>query len=116
DGSATDNKSGPLSGDSSLRQLKSDLRAIITSPAINIEGSLKTLNQIGISFGAVGSALGSTNTLKFDEAVFKTAMTNDSAGVQNLLSALTLTPTLEPGGTGSITGMTGTFAGNTPGR
>lgn len=116
DGSTANNTSGPLSGDSSLRQLKSDLRSIITSQAINIEGSMVTLNQIGISFGAPGAALGSTNTLKFDEAVFKTALTNDSAGVQNLLSALTLTPTLQPGGTGSITGMTGSFAGTQPGR
>ena len=116
DGSATNNTSGPLSGDSSLRQLKSDLRSIITSQALNIGGSLTTLNQIGLSFGAVGSALGSTNTLKFDEAVFKDALSNDAAGVQNLLSALTLSPTLEPAGTGSITGMTGTFAGTQPGK
>lgn len=116
DGATQNNSSGPLSGDSSLRQLKSDLRAIITSQAINIEGSMKTLNEIGLSFGAVGSALGSTNTLKFDEAKFKDAIAKDASGVQNLLSALTITPTLEPGGTGSITGMTGTYAGTQPGR
>jgi flagellar hook-associated protein 2 len=116
DGSKENNTSGPLSGDVSLRQLKSDLRSIVTSMGVNINGSYTTLSQIGISFGAVGSAVGSTNTLQLDETKFKAALADDPAGTQALLSALTLSAALEPGGTGSVTGLTGTFSGTQSGK
>lgn len=116
DGSKTNNTSGPLSGDASLRQLKSDLRSIVTSPGLNLPGQYTTLAQLGISFGAVGSAIGTTNTLQLDEAKFKAALAADPAAVQSALSALTLSASLEPGGTGSISGLSGTYAGTTPGK
>jgi len=116
DGSKTNNQSGPLSGDASLRQLKSDLRSILTSPGTNLEGGFATLSQIGLTFGAVGSAIGTTNTLQFDEAKFAEAVRTNQAGVQELLSRLSLAATLEPGGTGSITGISGTYAGTEPGK
>lgn len=116
DGSKTNNTSGPLSGDASLRQLKSDLRTIVTSPGLNLPGQYTTLAQLGISFGAVGSAVGTTNTLQLDEAKFKAALAADPAAVQSALSALTLSASLEPGGTGSISGLSGTYAGTTPGK
>ncbi|WP_322795341.1 flagellar filament capping protein FliD [Tepidiforma sp.] len=116
DGSRTNNQSGPLSGDMSLRQLKSDLRSLITSPGTGLTGGYTTLSQIGLTFGAVGSAIGTTNTLQFDEAKFAEAVRTNQAGVQELLSRLSLSATLEPGGTGSITGISGTYAGLEPGR
>lgn len=116
DGSKTNNTSGPLSGDASLRQLRSDLRSIIGSAGININGTYSTLSQIGLSFGAVGSAVGSTNTLQLDEAKFKTALEKDPAGTQALLSSLTLAASIDPGGTSSITSITGTFSGPGAGR
>jgi flagellar hook-associated protein 2 len=116
DGSKTNNTAGPLSGDASLRQLKSDLRSIVTGAGLNLPGQFTTLSQLGISFGAVGSAIGTTNTLQFDEAKFKAALAADPAAVQSALSALTLSASLEPGGTGSISGLSGTYAGTTPGK
>lgn len=116
DGSKTNNTSGPLSGDASLRQLKSDLRGIVTGPGLNLPGQYTTLSQLGISFGAVGSAIGTTNTLQFDEAKFKSALAADPTAVQSVLSALTLTGGLEPAGTGSITGLTGAYTGTVPGK
>lgn len=115
DGSKTNNKSGPLSGDASLRQLKSDLRSIVTSPGTNLGGGFVTLSQIGLTFGAVGSAVGTTNTLQFDEGKFAEAVRTNQAGVQELLSRLSLSATLQPGGTGSLTGISGTYAGVEPG-
>lgn len=115
DGSKTANKSGTLSGDSSLRILKSTLRGIMTSTGLNVGGTISTMNQIGLSFGAVGSALGTTNTLQFDETKFKDALTNDPASVQSVLSAIKFSATLAPAGTGSITGITGTYAGSAAG-
>ena len=116
DGSKTNNTSGPLSGDASLRQLKSELRSIVTSMGVNINGTFTTLAQIGISYGAPGAALGSTNTLQLDEAKFTQALSDDPAGTQALLSALTLSANLEPGGTGSISGITGVFSGANAGK
>jgi flagellar hook-associated protein 2 len=99
-----------------LRQLKSDLRSIVTSPGTNLEGGFVTLSQIGLTFGAVGSAVGTTNTLQFDEGKFAEAVRTNQAGVQELLSRLSLSATLQPGGTGSLTGISGTYAGLEPGR
>lgn len=116
DGSKSNNTSGPLSGDASLRQLRSDLRSIIGSAGININGTYSTLSQIGLSFGAIGSAVGSTNTLQLDEAKFQSALEKDPAGTQALLSSLTLAAGIDPGGTSSISGLTGTFSGAGAGR
>ena len=115
DGSTTANKSGTLSGDSGLRALKSTLRGAVTSAGLNIDGNFTTLGQIGLTFGAVGSALGATNSLQLDEVKFKDALSRDPSSVQAVLNALKLTPALTPGGTGSITGLTGTYTGTAAG-
>ena len=115
DGSKTNNTSGTLSGDSSLRTLKSSLRGIVTSSGLNLDGRFTTLSQVGLSFGAVGSALGTTNTLQLDETKFKDALANDPTSVQAVLSSLKLGATLAPGGTGSITGITGSYTGTIAG-
>ena len=116
DGSKTNNQSGPLSGDSTLRQLKSDLRTMVSSTGPGLGGPLTTLAQVGISFGAIGSAIGTTNTLQFDEAKFKEALTNNAPAVQDLLNKLTLSASLEPAGTGSIIGISGSYSGAEAGR
>lgn len=116
DGSKTNNTSGPLSGDASLRQLRSDLRSIVSGIGLNINGTYTTLSQIGLSFGPVGSAVGSTNTLQLDEGKFQSALAKDPAGTQSLLSALTLAAGIDPGGTSSITSLTGTFTGSQAGK
>lgn len=116
DGSKTNNTSGPLSGDASLRQLRSDLRSIVGGIGLNINGTYTTLSQIGLSFGPVGSAIGSTNTLQLDEGKFQTALAKDPAGTQSLLSALTLAAGIDPGGTSSISSLTGTFTGSQAGK
>ncbi|OAI42194.1 hypothetical protein AYO38_11620 [bacterium SCGC AG-212-C10] len=104
-------KPGSLSGDATLRQLKASMRAIVTSPGVGITGNLKSLGDLGLSFGAVGSAPGSTNTLQLNEATFLDKLNNDPSSVQNVLSTFVLTPALDLGGTGSVASMTGTYAG-----
>lgn len=116
DGSKTNNTSGPLSGDASLRQLRSDLRSIVGGVGLNINGTYTTLSQIGLSFGAVGSAVGSTNTLVLDEGAFTSALSKDPAGTQALLSSLTLAAGIDPGGNSSISSLTGTFTGSQAGK
>lgn len=102
---------GVLSGDSSLRQLRSTLRTALSGTGVNINGNFTRLDQIGIGFGAVGAAIGTTNTLTLDEAKFKSVLASDPSSVQAVLSSFTLGATLEPGGTSSVTGISGNYTG-----
>ncbi|MBI5948350.1 MAG: flagellar filament capping protein FliD [Chloroflexi bacterium] len=106
---------GALSGDASVRALKSSLRGLINGPGLGLTGKYTNLGEVGLSFGAVGSAVGTTNTLQFDESKFKAALAADPTSVQSLLSAYTLSATLAGGGTGSLASMTGSYTGTKTG-
>ena len=106
---------GPLSGDSDLISLMSSLRSMISDVGTNVTGSDTILASIGLSFGPIGSAVGTTDTLVFDQTAFNTAVQNDPLSVQNALSQFSLTAALAPGGTSSITGATGSYVGTIPG-
>ncbi|GAB4333223.1 MAG: hypothetical protein Kow0010_19450 [Dehalococcoidia bacterium] len=108
--------SGELSGDASVRQLRSTLRRLITGAGLNVPGGLNSLADIGLDFGKYGAQVGTTNTLLFDEDKFTKALTDNPDAVQSLLSAFTLEATLEAGGTGSVTGISGNYAGTRSGR
>ena len=107
---------GPLSADSSLVALRSNLRGIIGGVGNNVTGKYQTLAALGISFGAVGTAVGQANTLQFDSNVFTKAMQDDPLSVQNALSQLVLSPTLNAGGTSSIMAASGTYLGTKTGN
>lgn len=107
---------GLLSGDWSVRQLKSSLRSMLTGAGMNLTGTFTNLAAVGISFGPVGSALGTTSTLQLDESKLRAALQEDAAGVQALFSTWALEARLVPGGTGSITGISGNYAGAKAGR
>lgn len=106
---------GPLSGDSAMIALQSTLRSIIGGIGTNVTSKFQSLASIGVSFGAVGTAVGQANTLVFDSSAFTKAMQDDPVSVQNLLSQLTLGANLNPGGTSSVTGLSGTPAGTKAG-
>jgi len=106
---------GPLSGDSDLISLQSSLRSMMSDVGTNVTGSYSILASIGLSFGPIGSAVGTTDTLVFDQTAFNAAVQNDPLSVQNALSQFNLTASMAPGGTGSITGATGTYVGTIPG-
>lgn len=106
---------GPLSGDSDLISLMSSLRSMISDVGTNVTGSDTILSDIGLSFGPIGSAVGTTDTLVFDQDAFNAAVQADPVSVQNALSQFSLSASMEAGGTGSITGLTGTYVGTIPG-
>jgi flagellar hook-associated protein 2 len=115
DGSEENNQSGLLSGDASIRQLGSRLRGAIIGGASGDSGIFETLAEVGISFGAIGSAVGTTNTLQLDEAKFKSALETNPGAVQSLFSAISFEAELEAGGTSSISAVTGNYTGSKSG-
>jgi flagellar capping protein FliD len=56
---------GVFAGDSAITAMQSKLRSAINSAASSISTTYKTLPSIGLSSGAVGSTVGTTNTLPF---------------------------------------------------
>jgi flagellar hook-associated protein 2 len=98
---------GPLFGDPTLQRIQQTMRSMITNRATGITGDLTSLSALGMNFGAVGSAVGSTTTLAFDSAKFDAAIVANPDGVARLLSAFSATATLNGGGGGSIQSISG---------
>uniref|UniRef100_A0A7C1FRN3 Flagellar hook-associated protein 2 n=1 Tax=Thermomicrobium roseum TaxID=500 RepID=A0A7C1FRN3_THERO len=84
---ATTKTAGTLLGDSAVRAVESTLRRLVTSPAIGVSGRYRTLADIGISFGAVGSAVGSTGQLQLDENKLRAALQENPDAVFELFGA-----------------------------
>ncbi len=99
---------GILFGDGTVRRMQQELRSIATRPVPGLAGGLRTLSDIGVSFGAVGAAAGSANRLTFDATKFSDAMKSDPEAVAQLLTTFTASAALSGGGTGSIASVTGT--------
>ncbi len=98
---------GILFGDGTVRRIEQELRSMVTRAVPGLSGGLRTLSDIGISYGAVGAAAGSANRLVFDSAKFMKAMTNDPEAVGQLMTVFTANALLSPGGTGSLASVGG---------
>lgn len=107
---------GQFAGDTGMMNLLESLRDIIGGTGQNVVSQYQTLGSIGLSFGAIGSAPGTANTLQLDSAKFQAALQADPLSVQNVLSTLKFEAAIAPGNTGSITGMTGTYKGTKTGQ
>lgn len=102
---ATTKTAGTLMGDSAVRAIESTLRRLVTSPAINAGGRYRTLADVGISFGAVGSAVGTTNQLQLDESKLQAALRENPDAVFELFGATSRATLTTPG---DITRIAGT--------
>ena len=80
---------GVFAGDSAITAMQSKLRSAINSAASSISTTYKTLPSIGLSSGAVGSTVGTTNTLVLDESKFAAALAADSTAVSSLFGSST---------------------------
>lgn len=78
---------GVFAGDGAITAMQSKLRAAINSAASSISTTYKTLPSIGLSSGAVGSSVGTTNTLVLDESKFAAALAADSTAVSSLFGS-----------------------------
>jgi flagellar hook-associated protein 2 len=98
---------GPLTGDSLLRGIEVSLKNLLVSPGDGLTGSTTKLADLGISFGVAGTAVGATKDLVLDEAKLTAALRNNSFAVREVFGSLTQTTTLQPGGSGSLTSISG---------
>ena len=74
---------GPLASDTTVRSLLVNLRDTLF--AVNGSGSINSLGAIGLSTGAIGSAVGTTNRLQLDTGKLTTALNSDANQVASLL-------------------------------
>ncbi|MQA00604.1 MAG: flagellar filament capping protein FliD [Dehalococcoidia bacterium] len=103
-----DGQSGVLMGDSTVRIVDRRLRSAIVAPALGVDGPFQSLQDIGLSFGAIGSAVGATDELSFNVSKFDQAMAEDPEAVRRLFAGFEAAAGLEPAGTGSIESVSGT--------
>jgi flagellar hook-associated protein 2 len=101
---ATTKTAGTLMGDSAVRTVESTLRRLVTSPAIHAGGRYRTLADIGISFGAVGSVVGTTNQLQVDENKLRAALRENPDAVFELLGATSRATLTTPGDIARVSG------------
>jgi flagellar hook-associated protein 2 len=103
---ATTKKAAALTGDSGIRDMQRQLRQMVSGAAIGASGTYRNLASLGISFGAVGSALGATTKLTVDDAKLSKAVAENPQAVEAVLAGFAATigtPT-----TTNITSVTGT--------
>ncbi len=98
-----------LLGDATVESIENTLAIMVGGQGAGLSSSaVQSLADIGITTGAVGSAVGTTDNLVLDQNKFTTALQNNPAAVANVLGALTANVTLQSGGTGSISSVSGT--------
>ena len=74
-------KGAVLQGDSTVRTLQTQIRAVLNTPVANTSGSLTNLSQIGVMFQKDG-------TLALDTAKLNTAITNNFNDIASLFAAV----------------------------
>ncbi|HEX8941056.1 MAG TPA: flagellar filament capping protein FliD [Candidatus Limnocylindrales bacterium] len=80
---------GPLATDFGVTDLALTLRGELFSPVAGLTGSVRSLADIGLSTGSVGSAVGSTTRLQLDGDKLGRALATDPASVASLLGSAT---------------------------
>ena len=78
---------GDFAGDAMIEGIMNRLRAVVNTAASGLTTTYKSLPSLGLSSGAVGSAVGSTTSLVLDETKFTDALTANPEAVQNLFGA-----------------------------
>jgi flagellar hook-associated protein 2 len=79
---------GALAGESSVRMVGGQLRSLAVS-SVATGGPYRSLMDIGVSSGAVGASVGTTNSLQLDETKFKNALSANPQGLYDLLDSMT---------------------------
>lgn len=95
-----------LTGDSGIRDIQQKLRRMVSSPAVGATGAYRNLASIGVSFGAIGAAVGTTGKLTVDEVKLNKALAENPQAVEAVLAGFAAT--LGAPTTTNIAGVSGT--------
>ncbi|MEJ5186062.1 MAG: flagellar filament capping protein FliD, partial [Candidatus Geothermincolales bacterium] len=108
-------EAGLLAGVSQARDVLNRLRSLPSWLPEGLEGNPRTLMEIGISLGAVGTSAESVKAgqLSLDEAKLEAALRDNPDRVFRILGAYAGAVTLRAGGTGSIASASGRPADET---
>ncbi len=104
---AANKRAATLTGDSAVLGLERMLRSLVSSSAVGLSGRYRSLADLGISTGPVGSAVGSTQHLVLDEAKLAAALQDNPQAVQAVFTGFAVTFG-SPTGAGNITAISGT--------
>lgn len=107
---ATLKQAGLLMADSGVRGIEAQLRRLISTPATGTTGAVRSLADLGVSTGKVGSAIGATNTLTFDTAKLSAVLKDNPNAVESVLNAFSSTAALS--GTGPVASLSGVPGGH----
>jgi flagellar hook-associated protein 2 len=90
-------RTGVLSGDSTIRGIQNQIRGLIGGNALVGSGATyKSLADIGISTGKVGSAVGTTKHLTLDTTKLTEALNTNASAVFSVLSGFSATTSVTP--------------------
>jgi flagellar hook-associated protein 2 len=105
---ATTKTAGVLFGDATARTVAQHIRTLVSSRLAGAATTDKyqSLMDIGLSFGKVGSPVGTTNDLTLDQAKLVAALQDDPDAVEAVFKAFSNTAVFTPGG-GSIDSISG---------
>jgi flagellar hook-associated protein 2 len=78
---ATSKQAGQLLGDSTTRQIQTQLKSMVSSSLSGLGGSLNNLTQVGITFAKDGS-------MALDSGKLQTAITNNYSDIASLFSSM----------------------------
>jgi flagellar hook-associated protein 2 len=95
-----------LNGDASVVSMQRQLRQKVSEAALGSTGKYQNLFSIGISFGAVGTAVGLTDNLVVDEAKLSAAIADNPQAVEAVLTSFSAALGV-PSGT-NVTAVSGT--------
>ncbi len=102
----TKKQGAPLSGDSTVLSLERQLRSLVSATALGVTGKYQSLADIGVSTGAFGSAIGTTDKLQLDSAKLQAALADNPQAVETLVAGLTVSVSNVSTG-GNISSLTG---------
>ncbi len=104
---ATQKKGGLLIGDPTIRSIQNSLAMMVTGSGDGLSSGARSLSDVGISTGAVGTTVGQTKDLVLDASKLIAKLQSNPVAVTDLFGALGKSVTLNAGGTGSILSISG---------
>ena len=101
-----DGESGDLAADSAIRRLGQSLRSLAVGLGDGLSTQYTSLSDVGVTFGAVGAEVGTTDLMQLDGSTLNEKIGEDRNAVIQLFAGVEVSAVFAAG-TGSIASATG---------